>query len=184
MKKTGVILSVLLVLVFAVGCGSKDAKDDTENVTTQEVEATTEETEGAEEKKEEVETVEATEAADDSKEAADEAVVESFAEKVKTAIVNSSWSDLGDMISYPITVGGTEVADKDAFVNKMNEATVSSAFVDAVSNADCSELFANGQGISIGNGEVWFLDYAYDAVGLVENGEPDFKIITLNGIVE
>ncbi len=76
------------------------------------------------------------------------------------------------------------MADEDAFVSKMNESTVSSTFVSAVSNADCSDLFANGQGIMIGNGEVWFLDYAYDAVELKENGEPEFKIITLNGIVE
>ena len=109
------------------------------------------------------------------------AEVEKFASDVKDAVLSSDWNALGDMISYPITIGGNEVSDKDAFVSLLNEKGAQAEFVTAIENESCKGLFANGQGICMGSGEVWFVDMNYD--GIEQKGDPDFKIITFNGII-
>ena len=94
--------------------------------------------------------------------------VEKFASDVKNTVLAGDWDTLGDMVRYPITVGDNEIADKESFVT-------------ALENEDCTGLMANGQGICMGSGEVWFLDVNFD--GIEQKGEPDFKIITFNGII-
>ena len=45
---------------------------------------------------------------------------------------------------------------------------------------DCEALFANGQGICLGGGKIWFLDVNFDGVKQVD--EPLLKIITVSGV--
>ena len=47
-------------------------------------------------------------------------------------------------------------------------------------NEPCDDLFANGQGIMLADGLIWFRDVNYD--GITQNGTPSFKIITVNTI--
>ena len=70
---------------------------------------------------------------------------------------------------------------KDAFMALINEKGASEVFVSSVSGLTSKDIFANGQGIAIGNGDVWFVDDGF--TGLDQIGDPDFKIITLNGII-
>lgn len=41
-------------------------------------------------------------------------------------------------------------------------------------------IFANGQGICMADGEVWFLDVSYD--GIEQTGDSLLRIITLQGL--
>ena len=110
-----------------------------------------------------------------------DADVESFATDVIDTIKAKDVEKLADILRYPVSVNGNDVADKDTFLSLVNEKGISDTYVNSVSALSNKDLFANGQGICLGSGEVWFRDVNFD--GISENGDPDFKIITLNGIL-
>lgn len=107
--------------------------------------------------------------------------VEAFAQSVIDTVKAKDWSKLADMMKYPATINGSSVDSKDAFMALINEKGASEVFVSSVSGLTSKDIFANGQGIAIGNGDVWFVDDGF--TGLDQIGDPDFKIITLNGII-
>ncbi len=105
--------------------------------------------------------------------------VELFAGMVRTAFINADWETLAEYVRYPITVDGTELADAAALVAFLGERTVSDADREAMMNESCHNLFFNGQGICLGDGEIWLLDSNYGT-----DAEPQLQIIAINGITK
>ena len=98
---------------------------------------------------------------------------------VRTAYLGQNWYALADMIRYPITINGTELADADAFLGYMIDKTVSESDRDAMLQEDFLDMFVNGQGICMGSGQIWLNDPNY-----MTDEEPTLQIIAISGIVE
>ena len=189
MKKCLAVLLIAGLSLSMVACGGKEEKKSKATTTAATTEATTEATTKAEETT--AATTEATTEAttqagtSGSYSAATNAPddkVEAFATQVQNAMIAYDWSQVGDMINYPITIDGTQVSNKDEFVNLLNEHIISPDFLSAIGQPEVPQnLFANGQGICMANGEVWFYDTNFD--GITQNGDPNFKIITITGIL-
>ena len=171
-KSLAVVLTAIVMSGALFACGVDE--ETAENETTEEVtEATTAE----------VTSEEVTEAATEATSAEtdysagtsqDAATVEAFAAKVKSTVESSDWDALIDMAEYPVMVSGTEVATKDELRSKIEEKGVSEAFISAIKNENCVGMMANGQGVMMADGEVWFRD-SLDGSGLV--------IISFNGLL-
>ena len=97
---------------------------------------------------------------------------------VRTAYLNQNWFALADMIRYPITVNGTELADADAFLGYMIDKTVSESDRNAMLEENLLDMFVNGQGICMGSGQIWLNDPNY-----MTDAEPALEIIAISGIV-
>lgn len=98
---------------------------------------------------------------------------------VRTAYLSENWYAMSDMIRYPVTINGTELADADAFLGYMIDKTVSETDRRAMMEEDFLDMFVNFQGIMMGDGEVWLSDPNYGT-----DGEPVLEIIAINGIVD
>ena len=98
---------------------------------------------------------------------------------VRTAYLSENWYALADMIWYPITINGTELADADAFLGYMIDKTVSESDRKAMLDEDFLDMFVNGQGICMGSGQIWLNDPGY-----MTDAEPQLKIIAISGIVD
>lgn len=200
-------LAVLLVagLSFSmVACGGEDKAVTTKEVTTEattaaseeattaaSAEATTAATEATTAASEETTTAagaEATTAAAASggsfaiaTTASDDAV-KAFATQVQNAIIGYDWATLGGYVKYPITIDGNQIANGDELKALLDDHIISPDFLSAVGQADApNNMFANGQGICLADGNVWFLDENFD--GISQNGNPSFKVIAINGII-
>ena len=191
MKKKLLAALVAVSLFAFVGCGSDDksAQDQTEPETTQE-EMTQEET--TEPSSSEEETSE--QASDQSEDFQQDSVdspyssvtaldadsVEAFAAEVKQAYVSGDWQSMSSKISYPVTVSGNSLGSADEFLSYMSDKTVDASSLEAMQNEDCSNMFVNGQGICMGDGNVWFLDVNND--GIEQKDAPDLRVISINGV--
>ncbi len=98
---------------------------------------------------------------------------------VRTWYLSENWYAMADMIRYPITINGTELADADAFLGYMIDKTVSESDRDAMMEEDFLDMFVNGQGICMGSGQIWLNDPNY-----MTDAEPVLEIIAINGIVD
>ena len=98
---------------------------------------------------------------------------------VRTWYLSENWYAMADMIRYPITINGTELADADAFIGYMIDKTVSESDREAMLEEDFLDMFVNGQGICMGSGQVWLNDPNY-----MTDAEPVLEIIAISGIVE
>lgn len=98
---------------------------------------------------------------------------------VRTAYPSENWYALADMIRYPITINGTELADADAFLGYMIDKTISESDRDAMMEEDFLDMFVNGEGICMGSGQVWLNDPNY-----MTDEEPVLEIIAISGIVD
>jgi hypothetical protein len=99
--------------------------------------------------------------------------VEVFAKAVKTSILNDDWLTISKMTAYPITIQGVEYVDAESLAN--TDLVLGEEYKKALEAASCENLFANSQGIMIGDGEVWIgeiLDQDMQSEGL--------KIIAIN----
>ena len=105
--------------------------------------------------------------------------VESICAAARDAYLNEDWDALKDMIRYPITINKTELKDADAFIEYMKDKTVHESDKTAIANESCHDMFFNGQGICLGDGEVWIIDPNY-----MTDEEPRLEIIGINGIVD
>jgi hypothetical protein len=97
---------------------------------------------------------------------------------VRTDYLSENWYALADMIRYPITINGTELADADAFLGYMVDKTVSDSDRQAMLEEDLLDMFVNGEGIMLGDGEIWLCDPNYGT-----DEEPRLEIVAINGIV-
>ena len=93
--------------------------------------------------------------------------------------LSENWYALSEMIRYPITVNGTELADADAFLGYMIDKTLSESAREAMQAEDVLDMFVNDQGIMMGDGQLWLSDPR-----LGTDAEPALEIIAINGIVE
>jgi hypothetical protein len=98
---------------------------------------------------------------------------------IRTAYLSENWQVLADMIRYPITINGTELADADAFLGYMIEKTVSESDRNAMIEEDTLDMFVNAEGIRMGDGEIWLSDPTFGT-----GAEPVLEIVAINGIVE
>lgn len=97
---------------------------------------------------------------------------EVFLTDLQQSVVDDDEAGLAGMISYPISVNidgtSTSIADEAEFASNFDD-IVTADVKDAVASQNYENLFANWQGIMIGDGEVWF--------SMVDNA---VKIITIN----
>lgn len=99
--------------------------------------------------------------------------------RARTDYLSENWYDMADMIRFPITINGTELADADAFLGYMIDKTVSESQRSAMLEEDFLDMFVNYQGIMMGDGSLWLSD---PNVGT--DKEPVLEIVAINGIVE
>jgi len=80
---------------------------------------------------------------------------------------------VSEMTAYPITIQGVEYVDAERLAHA--DIVLSEEYKEALKAASCENLFANGEGIMLGDGEVWIgevLDEDMQSEGL--------KIIAIN----
>ena len=107
--------------------------------------------------------------------------VEAFAQAAKMAYLEADWETLSTMIAYPITLyPDHQIEAPEAFVEYMNGKAPTAEDAAEMEREDCKALFANGQGICLGSGQIWFLDVNFDGVEQVD--EPLLKIIAVSGV--
>lgn len=105
----------------------------------------------------------------------DKATVEAYAAQVRETILNQDWETLSGMLDYPISMtADTQVENAEEFLAFLKGKKISTAFLDAVEQESCVDMFANYQGICMQSGEVW--------IGQVGE-EPELRVIALNGMV-
>ncbi len=97
---------------------------------------------------------------------------------VRTAYLSENWYAIADMIRYPITINGTKLPDSVAFIDYMQDKTISESDRQAMLEEDFLDMFVNMQGICMGDGEIWLSD-----PNCMTDGEPVLEIIAINGIV-
>jgi hypothetical protein len=93
----------------------------------------------------------------------DPKIVNNFVEKVKTALQNNDAAALGAMCIFPLNLNQQdgaakskhkEIKDAAEFATDFSK-IFSPAMKSAIINQPNSDLFANYQGLMLGNGEVW-----------------------------
>ncbi len=103
--------------------------------------------------------------------------VERFARKVKRQILARDFRGLCEEIAFPITVDGTVYQDREAFLGADFIQDPNPAFLDALQKEPCGNMFANYQGIAMGEGKVWIGEILDD--NLVSQG---LKVYGMNGL--
>ena len=110
--------------------------------------------------------------------AMDKAAVEEIAAYIRGLYLEEDWPAFVNLIRFPITISGTELADADAFVEFMADKTVDIADRAAMEDEGCHDMFYNGQGLCMGSGQIWLLDPNY-----MTSEMPQLQIIAISGIV-
>ena len=98
---------------------------------------------------------------------------------VRTAYLDENWYALASQIRYPITINGTALADADAFLDYMNDKTLSESGRQAMMEETLLDMLVSEQGIMMGGGDVCLSD-----PGLGTGAEPRLEIVGLGGIVD
>ena len=104
--------------------------------------------------------------------------VERFAREARRYILGGDFEGLSDIISFPITVDGTVYQDREAFLKAGFVENPNQDFLEELRNETCENLFANYQGIMMGNGLVWFAELSNTDNSSAEG----LKITGINGI--
>jgi hypothetical protein len=69
---------------------------------------------------------------------------------VRETILNQDWETLSGMLDYPISMtADTQVENAEEFLAFLKGKKISTAFLDAVEQESCVDMFANYQGICI-----------------------------------
>jgi hypothetical protein len=91
---------------------------------------------------------------------------EQFLARLQKATKASNWSEVAKMIAYPISFSmagrKTKVASENAFLHLVTR-IMTPKVVAAIPAQSYSGIFANGEGVMIGDGEVWFSGVCSDA---------------------
>ena len=93
--------------------------------------------------------------------------VEEFAARAKECVLKEDWEAVSGMVSYPITIQNVTYPDAESLAAA--DITLTEAYRGSLEQASCTDLFANWEGIMIGNGEIWFaelLDEEGNSLGL------------------
>ena len=108
-----------------------------------------------------------------------ETVEDVIAFNVRRYYLGGNWNELVNFIEFPVLVNGTSLANADEFLGYMIGKTVAESDLQAMNNEDFHDMFFNGQGICMGDGEIWLRDPNY-----MTDLEPALKVFAINGIVE
>ncbi len=112
--------------------------------------------------------------------AMDKAQVETVAAfNARMAYLSADWFAMAELIRYPITINGTELADADAFLGYMMDKTVSESDRDAMMAETSLDMYVDNQGIRMGDGQIWLSDPNFGT-----GAAPVLEVIAINGIVE
>ena len=105
---------------------------------------------------------------------ADAAAVEEFASQAKEAVLNEDVDWIVQNAGYPFHLVGKDVAGAEelkAALSAEDSPIKAEAFKEKVKGHETTDLFANSQGVMLGDGELWF--------GQVDDA---LRIITINGV--
>ena len=108
-----------------------------------------------------------------------ETVEDVIAFNVRRYYLGGNWNELVSFIEFPVLVNGTSLANADEFLGYMIGKTVAESDLQAMNNEDFHDMFFNGQGICMGDGEIWLRDLNY-----MTDREPALKVFSINGIVD
>jgi hypothetical protein len=86
------------------------------------------------------------------------AEVRNFVDGVKSDILNEDWTSLAVKISYPIAIGSKTFETEDEFADYNIGSLLSDVFKISISETDCSNLFADYEGVMMGNGGIWITE--------------------------
>ncbi len=111
--------------------------------------------------------------------AMDKGEVEEFCYTVRNAYLEEDWAVLAGHIRYPLTVNGRELKTEKEFLSYMQGKHIHESDRAAMEKEFCYNMFFNGQGICLGDGEIWILDPNY-----MTEKTPVLKIIAISGIVK
>jgi hypothetical protein len=88
-----------------------------------------------------------------------DAAVERFLHDLQEAVSKNQRAKVTSMIAYPIKVGvgrHREVIRKKSEMLKKYDSVFNQKVKEALGKQKVSELFVNGQGVMVGDGEIWF----------------------------
>ena len=105
--------------------------------------------------------------------------VELFAGMVRDAYINADWETIAEHARYPIMVNGTPYEDEASLLAFLNGKTATDFDQDAMVKESCHNMFFNGQGICLGDGEIWIIDPGY-----MTDAEPELQIIAISGVTK
>ena len=105
--------------------------------------------------------------------------VELFAGMVRDAYINADWETIAEHARFPVMVDGEAIEDAAALIAFLSERTVRDADQEAMVNETCHNMFFNGQGICLGDGEIWIIDPGY-----MTDAEPELQIIAISGVTK
>lgn len=105
------------------------------------------------------------------------AEVEAFAEFLKGAYLNEEWDVIAQHVRYPVNVNGVAIEDEATLMETLKDMHVSDASFSAMTQENCRNLFFNGDGICMGDGELWLLDPNY-----MTDETPVLNVIAINGL--
>ena len=112
--------------------------------------------------------------------AMDKAQVETVAAfNARMAYLSADWFAMAELIRYPITINGTELADADACLGYMMDKPVSESDRDAMMAETSLDMYVDNQGIRMGDGQIWLSDPNFGT-----GAAPVLEVIAINGIVE
>ena len=103
--------------------------------------------------------------------------VEDFAENVKQLFLKKSWEELGEYVSYPITIGNITCENKEEFSKGEFEQQLTEEFYTAVEKESCIDMFCSWRGIMFSQGEIWIGEVLDNETS--DKGE--LKIIAIKG---
>ncbi|MDY0235369.1 MAG: hypothetical protein RBR71_05045 [Gudongella sp.] len=86
------------------------------------------------------------------------AEVESFVEGVQYDLINEEWTSLASKISYPIDIGSKTFETEDEFAIYDIGSLLSDDCKTFIAQTDCTNLFANYEGVMIANGKIWITE--------------------------
>ncbi len=105
------------------------------------------------------------------------AEVEEYANKVKQLFLQHKWSNLAEMIQYPITVDGKTYYEIPDFIKGNFNNLYTNEFMDALAAEDCMDMSCDASGIFMANGCVTIAEAD-------NNGTLVFRIVGINGLTD
>lgn len=84
--------------------------------------------------------------------------VERFARRIKRLLLARDFQGLSEEIAFPITIDGRLYPDREAFLKADFVQNPDPAFLEALREESCGNMFVNYQGIAMGDGNVWIAE--------------------------
>ena len=87
-----------------------------------------------------------------------------YAQKIKDLTLAKDWNAIGDMINYPVAdCDGKVCKTKEDFVKYAESANYEQELFDSLEKWSVDEIWFNGQGACIDDGNIWFQDFSFAA---------------------